>query len=118
MVFHLHKVKYECVDYGEDFRLLPVGPWAVTISPVRIRRPRRTSLPIRDKRSRITSLGPRPIRLVLRSHVPRPWVHCQQPMCVRPHAVGICVSTRRRAHVSALLPVRGVNRESMALIPL
>ena len=27
----------------------PVGPWAVTISPVRIQRPRRTSLPIRDK---------------------------------------------------------------------
>ena len=29
----------------------PVGPWAVTISPVRIRRPRRTSLPVRDKRA-------------------------------------------------------------------
>ena len=22
MVFHLHKVQYECVDYGEDFGLL------------------------------------------------------------------------------------------------
>ena len=42
--------------------------------------------------------------------MPRPWVHCQQPMCVRPHAVGIYVSTRRRAHVRALLPVRGVKR--------
>ena len=85
-------------------------PMAVTITPLGfdVLVEPSNQLIYTGQRSKISSFGPRPIHLVLRSHVPRPWVYCQQPTCVRPHAVGICFFTCRRAHVRALLPVRGV----------
>ena len=86
----------------------PVGPWAMTISPVRIRRPRRTNLPIWDKGARSP--------LLVTSHTSS----ANDPMC---HVCGFtasspCVSVHmpvasvfpraQHAHVRALLPVRGV----------
>ena len=85
----------------------PVGPQAVTISPVRIRRPRRNSLPIQDKGARSP--------LLVTSHTSS----ANDPMChVRGFtASSTCVSVHilvasvfpcaQRAHVRALLPVRG-----------
>ena len=75
----------------------PTNPWAVTIIPLRTRRPRR--VPDQPKYHQNLLSWPRPIRLVLTVSSVRPvpaHPRCPRtdPPRARAHAGGICIPTR------------------------